>query len=158
MIIGVISDTHGDAESIKKAVKKLDSADMWLHAGDYSQDARHIELCASVPVVAVAGNCDGQTTARVDEFINVSGKTLWITHGHRYRVKHGLDQLVYWGQQYEADIIVYGHTHVADIKWQQKTLILNPGSAAYSRWNPTSTFGAIELSPEGNITARIIDL
>lgn len=158
MIIGVISDTHGDVDSIKKAVEKLVSADMWLHAGDYSRDARRLELLVNVPVVAVAGNCDGKAYAKIDEFVNAGGKTVWVTHGHRYHVKLGLHELEWWGRQYEADIIVYGHTHVADIKWQEGKLIFNPGSAAYSRWNSSSTFGAIEISPDGNITARIIEL
>ena len=27
------------------------------------------------------------------------------------------------------NVFVYGHTHVADIKWEGKTLYINPGSA-----------------------------
>jgi len=26
------------------------------------------------------------------------------------------------------NVFVYGHTHVADVKWEEKTLYINPGS------------------------------
>jgi putative phosphoesterase len=158
VIIGVMSDTHGDAGSIKEAVKRLASAEMWLHAGDYSQDAHRLAKLAGVPVLAVAGNCDGQVNANTDEFVPAGGKTIWVTHGHRYHVKHNLHELEWWGRQYEADIIVYGHTHVADIQWCEGRLIFNPGSAARSRWNLSPSFGVIEISSNEGITARIIQL
>jgi len=41
MRIGVISDTHGDQAAIRKAIKVISKVDIWLHAGDCSQDGEY---------------------------------------------------------------------------------------------------------------------
>ena len=56
------------------------------------------------------------------------------------------------------NVFVYGHTHVADIKWEDKTLYINPGSATV----PPSPLGKtsvaiLKITPD-KIDAEIIDL
>jgi len=157
MRIGVISDTHGDRASINQAVKVVPNADLWLHAGDYSQDAVYLAGLVTVPVFAAKGNCDGQTSAKVDEFIEVAGKKIWLTHGHRYSVKQGAGDLIEWGRQYEVDIIIYGHTHIPDQLWHEGLLIFNPGSAAEPRAG-FGTCGVIEIANDGKIKGQIIEI
>ena len=45
MIIGVVSDSHGDIESLKAMLRYPEAAqaEMWLHAGDYAADADALE-------------------------------------------------------------------------------------------------------------------
>lgn len=157
MRIGVISDTHGDRASIKQAVKVVPNADMWLHAGDYSQDAAYLASLVAVPVFAAKGNCDGQTSAKIDEFVEAAGKKIWLTHGHRYSVKQGTGDLIEWGMQYEVDIIIYGHTHIPDQLWCEGLLIFNPGSAAEPRVG-FGTCGVIEITNEGKVRGQIIEI
>ena len=157
MRIGVISDTHGDRASIKQAVKVVPNADIWLHAGDYSQDAAYLASLVAVPVFAAKGNCDGQTSAKIDEFVEAAGKKIWLTHGHRYSVKQGAGDLIEWGRQYEVDIIIYGHTHIPDQLWYEGLLIFNPGSAAEPRVG-SGTCGVIEITNDGKIRDRIIEI
>ena len=157
MKIGVISDTHGDQGAIRQAVQMLPDADVWLHAGDYSQDTTYLARLVSVPVFAAKGNCDGAATAKVDEFIEVAGKKIWITHGHRYHVKQGVSDLVQWGKQYEVDVVVYGHTHLPDNQNCDGLLIFNPGSAAESRVGHC-TCGVLEIDNKGTITGYIMEL
>lgn len=38
--IGVVSDTHGDFQALEQVLDQAGEVDLWLHAGDYSQDAR----------------------------------------------------------------------------------------------------------------------
>ncbi|MCX7781368.1 MAG: metallophosphoesterase family protein, partial [Negativicutes bacterium] len=52
MRIGVISDTHGNATAIRKAVIAAGPVDMWLHAGDFSQDANVLADLSGLPVTA----------------------------------------------------------------------------------------------------------
>lgn len=67
MRIGLISDTHGSLQAMRKAVVAVPPVDMWLHAGDFSQDSSFLSQVTGIPVTAVRGNCDGVVTAKPDE-------------------------------------------------------------------------------------------
>lgn len=151
MIIGIISDTHGSKKSIEYAVEAVPDAEYWLHAGDYSQDADYLAKLAGVPVRAASGNCDGyDTPAKNDEYLTLEGKEIWITHGHHYCVKENLRELRYWANQYEADIIVFGHTHIPLIERYDSRYFINPGSARYG-----VTCARVEIA-DGTVTAKIL--
>jgi len=154
MRIGVISDTHGDLATIRQVVKLLPNLDMWLHAGDCSQDAESLRSLVAVPVFAARGNCDGQTTAKIDEFVNARNRKIWLTHGHRYGVKQGTQDLVEWGKHHGVDTVVYGHTHIPDNHWCEEMLIFNPGSAYGSH----ATCGILDIDDKGQIVGSIIQL
>lgn len=158
MKIGVMSDSHGDREAIRQAVARGGPVDCWLHAGDHCQDAVFLGMIVSVPVIAVAGNCDGSAQAKPDEFLEALDKRIWLTHGHRYKVKRNQDELIWWAGQYEADIVVYGHTHVADILRQDQVLAFNPGSVAFPRDGGPPSFGFIEIVSGRNPEAQIVYL
>ena len=50
MKIGVVSDTHGDLHALEAVLDQAGEVDLWLHAGDYSQDAPYIEEATGIPV------------------------------------------------------------------------------------------------------------
>lgn len=154
MKIGVISDTHGDQATILQAIKVLSHVDMWLHAGDCSQDAEWLRSLVRVPVIAAKGNCDGQTIAKIDEFVEAQGHKIWLTHGHRYGVKQNTNDLVRLGRQHQVDIVIYGHTHVPDNHWSEGILIFNPGSAYGSR----ATCGILDIDDRGQVVSKMIQL
>ncbi len=155
MRIGVVSDSHGDRNALLKAVKVAGPIDLWLHAGDYSQDAEAL-AATGVSVFAVAGNCDGASAAKPDEFTSAANKNIWLTHGHRYHVKNGLQELTWWARHYEVDIAVYGHTHIPEIISTDQLLIVNPGSIARPRW-AYPTFAIISILNQA-ATAEIIEV
>lgn len=152
MRIGVISDTHGDLATILQVVNQITDVDLWLHAGDCSQDADYLRGLVKVPVVAARGNCDGHTTAKIDEFVEVADRKIWLTHGHRYGVKQGTQELVRWGKHYKADVVVYGHTHVVDNRWCEGILLFNSGSTCGSR----AACGILEIE-DGQVTGQIVE-
>lgn len=153
MRIGVISDTHGDQSAIRQVVKSAVNVDMWLHAGDCSQDAEYLRNLVSVPVIAVRGNCDGHTTANIDEFVEVDDIKIWLTHGHRYGVKQSRQDLVRWGKYHQVDAVIYGHTHIPDNHRSEGILVFNPGSAHSSR----ATYGILNIN-DGQFVGDIIQL
>lgn len=157
MRIGIISDTHGDQAAVRQAVTAVPDADMWLHAGDYSQDAIYLATLAAVPVYAAKGNCDGQTNSKIDVFVEVADKKIWLTHGHRYSVKQGVFELVHLGRQYGMNVVIYGHTHLPDNRWYEDLLIFNPGSAAEPR-SGENTCGILDIDQQGKIAGQIIEL
>lgn len=157
MKIGVISDTHGNMTAIEKAVDAAGVVDLWLHGGDYSQDSDYLGDLTGVPVIAAKGNCDGSSSAKIDEFLDVEGLTIWLTHGHRCHVKQGLSELRYWARQYEAAIVIFGHTHVADIIKDSGVLLFNPGSASLPADYQKPTFGIINIA-SNDVSARHIEI
>lgn len=155
MKIGVMSDSHGDQAAVKQAVAAAGQVDLWLHAGDYSQDV--IKLSQSgVEVIAVAGNCDGAANVKPDEFITVMDKKIWLTHGHRFNVKHGHQELIWWAKHYEVDIVIFGHTHIPEVKSVHNLLIVNPGSVAKPRWG-YPTIAVLEIVDQ-TVDAQIIEI
>ena len=155
MRIGVISDTHGDQATIRQVVKLLTNADMWLHAGDCSQDVEYLKSLVAVPVIAVRGNCDGYTTtSKIDEFVEVGNHKIWLTHGHCYGVKQGVQDLERWGKQHKVVSVIYGHTHVPDNHWCDGILIFNPGSA----YGSYATYGILDIDDKGQVVGSIIQL
>ena len=102
------------------------------------------------------GNCDGSHTAKIDEFITIGGVKIWLTHGHRYRAKERSQELVWWARQYAVDVVIYGHSHVADNHWDENILVFNPGSTAHPRRGRASA--GLLVIDNGHVEARIIEL
>ena len=159
MRIGIMGDTHGDVFSMQQAVAVAGPVEFWLHTGDFYRDSLLLAAIASVPVTAVAGNCDGRAEAKLDEFIEVAGYRLWLTHGHRYGVKNNLSELREWARRYEADVVVYGHTHQSFISDESGLLLFNPGSTTVSRSDRRRTCGVLELvAKRKEIIPRLISI
>lgn len=144
--IGVLGDSHGDTRAIKQAVSLAGAVDLWLHTGDFCRDAMFLATLTTAPVMMVAGNCDNRSEAKPDEFVELAGYHIWLTHGHRHGVKQDTHDLAAWALRYEADIVVYGHTHqTAD--WSQDGIqFFNPGSASQPRRGNKRTIGLLELN------------
>lgn len=152
MIMGVMSDSHGNTIAVKKAVEKAPHVDLWLHAGDYVQDAVYLEKITSVPVMKVAGNGDwNNTEVAEDEFFMVEGKKIWLTHGHKYQVKWGIDYLRELAQKNCADMIIFGHSHIYLEEYQEGRLFLNPGSVSLPRDGKEGSFAIIKFFVDKNL-------
>ena len=159
MRIGVMGDSHGDRLSIKQAATAIGPVDLWLHTGDFCRDAAVLAELSCVPVIVVAGNCDGRIDAKLDEFLDVADYRIWLTHGHRHGVKQNLEDLREWAYRYEVDIVIYGHTHQTEIITEPNLLLFNPGSTSLPKRGKTRTCGVIELQPErGGIQSRLISI
>lgn len=131
MMIGVMSDSHGDTSAIEKAVKAIGEVDFWLHAGDFCTDADFLAKHTGKQVYAVAGNCDSASLPfKVDEFLEIEGRKIWLTHGHKYNVKLGTEDLIWNAKNYEVDIVIYGHTHISENSSYEGLHVINPGSVA----------------------------
>ena len=141
MIYCILSDTHRNTESIDKMLADIKSReleiDAFIHAGDLAADTDYIKLKTGLEVYAVYGNCDTYTHRQVykpDEFIQVADKLIWITHGHKYiQSNDDLSQLAEQAYIFGANIVIYGHTHKADITTVDNIIYINPGSISLPR-------------------------
>ena len=155
--VGVIADTHCPefVERLPHAVfAALAGVDLILHAGDVSQGTTLEALSAIAPVHAVRGDHDRllpELPAVRD--ILIEGKRVVLVHGQRARWIEEPNTLLwtlslgFWEPNRglppslrrrfpDADLIVYGHTHRAEVRKVGGALLFNPGGV--HQWNPTT--------------------
>ena len=136
MKILVVSDTHGRNTNLMEIIKKVSPIDMLIHLGDYCGTAKAIENMAGCPVHMVAGNNDFCSDYPKEKIVTVGRHRIFMTHGHKYRVAYGIDNLVYKAMENNADIVMFGHTHVPMVRYEDGITIVNPGSATSPREYP----------------------
>jgi len=135
MKILVLSDSHSSLQFMRQCVEKLRPHAV-VHLGDHYDDGETLaETYPHIPVHQVAGNCDTYRCppmAREMLCYTLGGVMLFMTHGHRQRVKSGIGGLLHDARQYGAQVVLYGHTHVPDCHREPDGIwVMNPGSAGY---------------------------
>lgn len=138
MLLGVVSDTHGDTYALEKVIKEFESVDIAIHLGDNTEDAEILMESLKCKVVYVKGNCDINSKDPLELIEEVEGVRILITHGHKYNVKSNLVGLLYRAQELEAEIALFGHTHISEVSMEEGIWLINPGSVALPRDNHCS--------------------
>lgn len=156
MKILVFSDSHGNLFWVKKVLEIFKDLDMIFHLGDNIRDAIKIQEAVSCPVKYVKGNTD-LCKGPLEIVEDICGKRFLLTHGHEYRIKSDLNSLYYAAQEKEADVVLFGHSHVPYQETINGIFFLNPGSIGDKRWQPKETYGIIEIAENGSIEARILE-
>lgn len=140
MKIGVISDTHRAIALAQKAIEQMGSPDMVLHLGDNFTDAIKLaKLFPNIEFEYVMGNCDFGYGDSSEKLLEISGKKLFMTHGHRYNVKNGYMELYERAKELGADVVLFGHTHCPMMERLGNVYIINPGSVSMPRCGSPKT-------------------
>jgi putative phosphoesterase len=130
--VGLISDTHipSRAKSIPKRVLEVfEKVDYIVHAGDLVQLSVIDELEQLAPVLAVYGNMDGPEIRGKLPKINTLKVFEWkIGVTHDPGTPFGMGKMRELAKQNGFNVLVYGHTHNSNIKWEENILYINPGS------------------------------
>ena len=152
-LIGLISDTHG---LMRPAVyEAFTGVEMILHAGDVGGSKILDELELIAPTRAVYGNTDEpgdpMLAERID--IEVDGIRVHVSHGHEL----GSPTPEKLAGQYDADVVIYGHTHRQLITRFGQRLFVNPGSAGARRFNLLPSVARLTVA-NGKAEVQIIDL
>ena len=152
MRIFVFSDTHGDTSGMELVLSKT-LPDVLIHCGDGYDDAIAVqEMFPDIKVHAVPGNCDKDSLADKEMFLELMDHKIYITHGDQFN--HGMSatregyksEIVTHAKQHGADIILHGHTHLATFVSMDHIYVLNPGSAATKQpYDFKPSFGCIEF-------------
>ena len=149
MLVGLISDTHGMLRP--EALRALDGAAMILHAGDVGGAALLERLGLIAPVHAVRGNVDPADALPPAVDITLDGVRVHVSHGHELGSPTPERLLA----RYDADVIVYGHTHEPLLRRIGTTVIVNPGAAGARRFDLTPSVALLELP---NVVVSFVDL
>jgi putative phosphoesterase len=156
MKILVISDTHGDTNKAEKAIRSNKGIGLIIHLGDYFRDAQKLsDLFPDIPIEYIYGNSDFMVEdVPAEKMLDICGKKIFITHGHRYSVKWDYEKLFRKAEELHADMLLFGHTHIPDIVERGKYYILNPGSTSDPRDDSDESYAIIDIDG-GKVEPRI---
>jgi uncharacterized protein len=135
MLVGIISDTHDNRTNIVRAVELFNrkGVSLVIHGGDMVAPFTALDFRAlACPMEMVFGNNDGERIGLVNSFKGIGtllpGPRTFSFQEKKFLVMHEpgcLDAVV---NAAEVDVIVYGHTHHAEVR-TGRTLVINPGEA-----------------------------
>ena len=141
MLVGLISDTHGLVRP--EVFAALEGVALILHAGDVGGQDVLTQLQTIAPLHAVYGNVDapGEPGLRAQIAMTLEGKSIHVSHGHELG-RPTPERLL---ARYDADILIYGHTHHALIEKQRNRLVINPGAAGPRRFGVKPSVARLTL-------------
>ncbi len=152
-VIGLISDTHG---LVRPAVfDALKGVELILHAGDVG-DGVLAELSTIAPILAVRGNTDPLDAKELPQYQDVTrdGLRIRVTHGHELAVPTPEELLA----KYDADVIVYGHTHRKAAEQRGSRWAVNPGAAGQRRFDARPSVARMSIGKDRTVTIDFVEL
>ena len=151
-LIGLISDTHGLVRPL--VFDALAGVELILHAGDVGEGVLE-ELRVIAPVRADCGNTDPIDDPELSPSIEIEheGIRVHVSHGHEVGSPTPERLLA----KYNADVIVYGHTHKQLVVNVERRWVVNPGAAGQRRFKLQPSVGRLSISG-GEIAIEIIEL
>ncbi|WHT23120.1 metallophosphoesterase family protein [Crossiella sp. CA-258035] len=160
MLVAVLADTHAPRrwKGCPPAVAEhLREADVILHAGDVCTANVLHELAAFAPVHAVLGNNDGPDVAAwgAPETLELDLDGLRVAMIHDSGQANG--RTARMRRRFpEADLVVFGHSHIPMDVTGDGVRIFNPGSPTDRRRQPQGTMGLLRIERGELAEARII--
>ena len=160
MRVAVVSDTHSPRrwKALPPAVAdQLAGADVILHAGDVCTADVLETLSLLAPVHAVLGNNDlpevADWGAPETLELTLDGLRVAMIHdsgpatGRAGRMRRRFAQ---------ADLVVFGHSHIPMDLTEAGLRIFNPGSPTDRRRQPHGTVGLLDIEDGTLVSARIV--
>ena len=153
MRIGLVADTHvpvaarGVPPEVAEAFRGVD---LILHAGDI-YDVSVLEALERVaPVLAALGDDDSYSLLKDERVkerheLTLDGYSLWLMHERPFFYR--LSRLQ---KGPLPDIVVHGHTHVAEVWRDDDTLVVGSGSPTFLNYHRgLGTVAVLDIGPEG---------
>lgn len=141
----VFSDSHGDVKMMKQIIENTYGVNGVIHLGDINHDIQFLEdNFFDFPIYGVQGNNDYSGLYPNEKLLNIGGKKIFITHGHYYLTNWDSTPLKSIPKAEAADLILFGHTHVAQVEHFSGKILANPGSISRPKTGNPS-YGVIEI-------------
>ena len=150
----ILSDLHGSLSSLIYKEVLDESFDKVILLGDILYHGPRNDLPSDYnpkvlikelneikdKILCIKGNCDAEVDQMVLDFkiedylnLNINGLNAHFEHGHHLDLYKG-----------NADIIIYGHTHIHELVRKNGVIYFNPGSIALPKMNQEKTFAVWE--------------
>ena len=166
MRLALFSDSHGDVTALRNAMEAAmlhGKVDVFAFLGDGIHDfldlqsfiKKHNPLAVTH---AVRGNNDPVMLELKEEaVISFGGQWIFLTHGHRQRVKLTDRLLLDDARDRQCRVVLFGHTHRAFLEEKNGVLLMNPGSVSIPA-GKGPTAGLLEIGEDGGILPQILNL
>lgn len=143
----VFSDSHRTTNSMDKAIEKHKDITHIIHCGDVEDDCEYLEMVygRTHAICSVCGNNDFFSSSPLKRIIKCEGNLIYVTHGHKERVKGSLCELKRAALAENADFCIYGHTHIQHYEEDENIKLLNPGAIGY----PKEEYAVIDVTKNG---------
>lgn len=146
MKVAVMSDSHDNIWNIEKALKKAQSAEALVFCGDLCAPFS-LKMLAdgfAAPIHALRGNNDGDVAL----LLRVAGQSSHVRFyaeslaeleigGRKIAVVHYAHLANPLALSGKYDAVFFGHTHRQVKRWENQTLLLNPGEVMGRFGTPT---------------------
>jgi len=136
MKILLVSDSHGDYESLDRLYKAYPNMDLYLHAGDSEQDEWSLK-----PFISVRGNCDHYYDFPNYLVIPSPQGNIYIQH------TPFISSSVI--SEHKAKIVIHGHTHCRRNEKRNGILYINPGAISYARDKYDGSYAILNIDDNG---------
>lgn len=186
MKLGIVSDIHCQEAALSRAIAALGPVDMLICAGDAIDQARFcndtVKLLRDFRFETIRGNhekhffagparhaphvdpelAEWLASRPYERHLELAGRRLHLVHATTWSadfpyVPPGHREFPRFAES-NADIVIYGHTHVPVVRRMGGTLIVNPGSVGEGRPEPHGFVRSCALVDLAAGEARIIDL
>lgn len=127
MKIGVLSDTHTKVKRSQQSIDLLiqNGAEFLIHAGDIGtiETLEQLKNCG-VRYVAVYGNNDAHLHSVHNKYNLVQEPHYFQLANTKFKMMH----LPFY-MSADAEVVIFGHTHMFECDFKNGTLFLNPGES-----------------------------
>jgi hypothetical protein len=164
MLIGIMSDSHDNFRGIKEALGVFSKRDvkLVLHAGDVIGSGNaYLFDGYGIPVRLVYGNNDGDRVGLSRYFERFWGEYLGDfgeleVDGLRIAMLHGTEEPLVRAVVTSGlyDVVVRGHTHVAEVRREGRTLVVNPGEI----WGHLTGVRSVAIMDTSTTEVEIVEL
>lgn len=142
----ITSDTHRDTNSLEKSIKEQPKAEIVIHLGDIVDDVEIVKYKFPQKMfIQVKGNCDFNSDLPLYKDFTLENTKFFITHGHIYNVKFDINSVCMAAREKNANILLFGHTHIPFETYEENLHIMNPGSLT----GINGTYGIIDIEKNG---------
>lgn len=155
MQIMIISDSHWlNCSKLTKIINEARSTyqiDYCLHCGDIFTPYKSLNI---PHFYVVKGNNDYGDLA-LEQELTIDNLNILMVHGHKYGVEYDLDLLKARSKN-KYDLVCFGHTHKPYLEYDNNTIYINPGSAAFPRGSyPNPTYVVFDTNTKETIFVDI---
>lgn len=151
MKIIVMSDSHGNAEAVEKAITQNPDADVFYHLGDGWRDFASLTTGPGVFRVGIKGNCDFYCQLPQKDVRMLEGVRIAAAHGEDF---YGIAGAVLLAAKHQATVVLHGHTHIPNIDFVNGVFIVCPGTLKYGA---VQTYAVLELK-DGTVKPELIKI
>lgn len=144
MRILALSDSHQKKHLLKTVLTRESAADIIIHLGDGAADMKPLTNENKGTFYLLQGNCDSRFAELTEYVDTIAGNThIFAAHGDRFQVKFGLEKIGLQAQLRNADLVLFGHTHIPFYRYENGIHYFNPGALVDSR------YGCIDVTEKG---------